>query len=97
MCNPAPLAPQFVSALQETAQETLITYLQTSQAPAQLVELAQNLRLFGEYLNAAQHSPTLANNFGIEDLAIQTVNLIVRSGGVFHTSTGATIPQEVLS
>lgn len=97
MCNPAPLAPQFVSTLQETAQETVITCLKSIQAPVQLIELVQNMQLLGEYLQAVEHSPILAKNIGIEELTIQTINLISQSGGVFHSPTGATIPQEMQS
>jgi hypothetical protein len=75
-------APQFISALQEAAEETLVAYLRSMQAPEQIISLAQSQRL----LDLDPHPETV----------VETINLVVACGGVFHTASGTTTPHNLI-
>jgi hypothetical protein len=99
MCNPipAPVAPEFILALQDNVEETVVACLRTMKAPPQLIDLVEQIRMLGIYLQECEagtkRSPEIP--FGIEEIAIKCVNLIAECGGVFHTSTDETAERKM--
>lgn len=74
--TPTP-APEFVSTLQETAEDALVACLVALNAAPPVLELARSIRLL-----ALCPDP---------ETVIETANLIVQCGGVFRTTSGYTI------
>ena len=89
-----PFPPEFVSVLQGTVEETILASLKAMQAPEGLLELVRNLRLLGSYLAECEKNSTLAENFGIEEITLQSIRLVVECGGVFHDADGVTLPRD---
>ncbi len=86
--------PEFVSVLQSDIEDTILSVLKAMNVPDQFLDLVRNLRLMGTYLGECEKNSTLAANFGIEDIVIQSIRMVAEYGGVFHGSEGATIPRE---
>lgn len=83
------VSPEFVSILQDNAEETLASMLQALNAPAEALALLHHLRLLGMYLEKpSRHFE------GIEDVTIGTINLVAECGGVFHSEQGSTVPRQ---
>lgn len=66
------VAPQFIASLQDQAEEYLVNELQALHAPAELIELVRCMRILGAY----QAHPHTEPFIGIEDVTLQTVNLL---------------------
>lgn len=81
--------PAFIDALIETAEETVTACLKSLGAPNHVVDLVENMITLGRYKEAIAEDQT-HEWFRIDELTISTINLIVRSGGVFHTKSGIT-------
>lgn len=83
MINQTPTAPEFISVLKETAEETLIAYLRRQNAPESVILLVS-----APHLLEVKAEP--------EDV-VEVINLIVECGGVFHAPSGVTLSREVLA
>jgi len=92
-----PVAREFLIVLQESTQETIEAYLRKMKADENIITLLENLRLLGIYSEACaiDKNSVLVQNFGIEEITLRTINLIVQNGGMFYSSNGdSTIPRK---
>ena len=84
------VAPQFVSILQDTTEETLTAILRKLNAPEEAIELLGCMRVLSQYQEHAAKETDL-QFIGIEDTVIQTINLNAQCGGVFHSEKGISV------
>jgi hypothetical protein len=97
--NSLPLAPEFAETLAENATETAAAALEALHVPENLILLVRNIHELGYYLEECYRSPNpllheRRNRFDIEAVAVETINAIAQSGGVFHGPVGDTLPRE---
>lgn len=98
--NALPVAPEFITSLQEQATQTALECLRALNTPEHVIRLVQAIGEMGYYLEACYRDPdSLAGpprtRFDIETVAIETVNAIARSGGSFQGPFTASLPREV--
>lgn len=73
------VAPQFIENLQDQAEEYLVSQLQAIHAPAELIELVRCTSILAAYQTHQAATPNTPF-IGIEDITIQTINLLYKGG-----------------
>jgi len=94
-----PVAPEFTESLGETAVETLLEYLKDTNAPDSILQLTRNIETLGYYLAECYRAPEQLqrdrkDRLDIEEVMVETINLIAACGGVFRSPNGHTQPRE---
>jgi hypothetical protein len=97
--NALPVAPEFVSVLEEHAVETALAYLRAANAPQELIDVVDCVSELNYYLIECYRDPKglmkdRRDRFDIESIVIEAVNAIARLGGEFRGPIGDTIPRE---
>jgi hypothetical protein len=95
-----PVAPEFVEVLAENAVKTAVEALENLHAPAHIIQLIRDTHELGYYLEECYRSPTVLlhdrkNRFDIEEVVIETINLIAQSDGIFQGPDAATTPRQI--
>lgn len=93
-----PVAQEFTESLGETAVETLLAYLQETNAPDSIIQLTRNIETLGYYLAESYRDPEQfqrepKDRLDIEFITIETINLVAACGGVFRGPNSATLPR----
>lgn len=86
--NSLPVAPEFVEVLSETATKTATDYLESIHAPEHVVDLVRLIGELGYYMAECYRNPSAlasdrVDRFDIETATVETINAIVKSGGIF--------------
>ena len=89
-----PVSPEFVDALQELTQKTILECFQVGNTEPEVIELVKNAFNLSYYLTECYRDPkTFAaerkDRFDIEAVVLETVNQIADLGGVFHGPYGS--------
>jgi hypothetical protein len=95
-----PVAPEFVETLAENAVKTAVDALENLHAPAHIIQLVRDVHELGYYLRKCYSNPTSLlhdrrDRFDIEEVVIETVNLIAKSDGVFHGPDSESNPRQI--
>jgi hypothetical protein len=94
--QPPALAWEFVTILQETAQEALREWLEKNNAPKAALDLSDRLTSLQLYVDQAREGKVLwAFNVSIAQDVRDIANLIAELGGVFHGPDSVSIRREV--
>jgi hypothetical protein len=88
--------PEFVEVLQEYAYEPLKLYLENINAPAEMLGLLKSVNDLGYYLIHCLTKPEYfaKDKFDIEGLVLETINTIVKAGGVFPGRYAGSVQRE---
>lgn len=81
-----PVAPEFVQGLKETATLTALSALRVLNVPEDVLRLVGNVNELGQYLVMCAGGESLGDDnppLDIKLLTIETVNAVVKCGGVF--------------
>ncbi len=94
-----PVAPEFVSALQEIAVDTATDALKVLGVPENIIQLVFHINDLGYYLQECYRDPEALLNtnplqrYDIEAITIEAINDIVKSGGTFTGAYTCSIPR----
>ena len=74
--------------------------LEALHVPENLIQLVKNIHELDYYLEACYRSPNAFlrdrnDRFDIEDIVIESVNLIALNGGIFYGPAGDTNPRQI--
>ena len=94
-----PLAPEFVTILNEVALDTLLGYLQAHNAPSEVTRLTEYVVVmagYGAWARSPDHAlrPDARCAYEIEATIVKSINLIAALGGVFYGSASMNYPRQ---